>query len=526
LVELHSDGQHRGVLADFDLSKDLEHRLREASMSAMSVAGARGTPGFLTMAPEVLQGRQPDFKADCYSFGGMVLQALFKSQADLWKQDGNDKRWDKDGAPLLTVVQDEMAHSLLSKALHRDKDRRLTSTQIVSHGFFSADISRAQDLLQNLEQRREELEKKQADLSEAVREHQQHMADEEQRITKEQDVLRADLNIRQAQLQREQEELEGKERELTDQGKLNRDEEMKVHDERKRLETERTKISEEKRRREKDLQKQQQKLDQRMRDDEAKLASERKKIEDRKKELERKEREASKGLQVPPYWKNKTGINFVATNFVRDALQKFMVESSCCLATKQTRVVSVERVENESLWQMYQLRRDILKKNVAAQGIRSLSAASRWQPVIPSKEAEMSLDINEFYLFHGTSSKSAHIICKHGFDEHVADLNGLYGAGSYFAINSCKSHQYSLKYKDSSTFVMLVCRVVMGSPYFTSTQHNGQRRPPDNAATPGRPFDSIFAEHGIGRGGQQQHNEYVVFDRLQVYPEYIVRYTV
>jgi hypothetical protein len=33
LVELHSDGQHRGILADFDLNKDLEHRLREASMS-------------------------------------------------------------------------------------------------------------------------------------------------------------------------------------------------------------------------------------------------------------------------------------------------------------------------------------------------------------------------------------------------------------------------------------------------------------------------------------------------------------
>ena len=65
------------------------------------------------------------------------------------------------------------------------------------------------------------------------------------------------------------------------------------------------------------------------------------KIEDRKRELEKKDREASKGLQVPPYWKNKSGINFVATKFVRDALQKFMVESSCCNATKQTRVVSV-----------------------------------------------------------------------------------------------------------------------------------------------------------------------------------------
>jgi hypothetical protein len=294
-------------------------------------------------------------------------------------------------------------------------------------------------------------------------------------------------------------------------------------------------MSEEKKKCEKDLQKQQQKLDQKMREDEAQLKSEKKKIEDRKRELEKKEREASKGLQVPPYWKNKSGINFVATKFVCDALQKFMVESSCCNflpnvnppcpATKQTRVVSVERVENESLWKMYQLRRDILKKTYAAQHIQSLSTVTKWQPEIPS-QAELSTNVNEFYLFHGTSSTSAQIICAHGFDESVANLTGLYGAGSYFASNSCKSHQYSKKYKDSPTWVMLVCRVVMGSPYCTSTQHNQQRRPPDNPATPGRPFDSIFAQHGVGRGGQQQHNEYVVFDRHQVYPEYIVRYTV
>jgi hypothetical protein len=60
--------------------------------------------------------------------------------------------------------------------------------------------------------------------------------------------------------------------------------------------------------------------------------------------------------QVPPYWKNKTGINFVATNnFVRDALQRFMRESSCshmrCAATTQTiDVVSVERVESTCKW--------------------------------------------------------------------------------------------------------------------------------------------------------------------------------
>jgi len=142
------------------------------------------------------------------------------------------------------------------------------------------------------------------------------------------------------------------------------------------------------------------------------------------------------------------------------------------------------------------------KKTCATQSIRSLTPDTNWQPAIPSK-ADLGTDINEFYLFHRTSSKSARFICEHGFDERVAALNDLYGAGSYFAVNSCKSHQYSDRYKDSPTWVMLVYRVVMGSPYSTSTLHNGQRRPPDNAATPGRPFDSIFAQHGIANGGQQ-----------------------
>ena len=111
-------------------------------------------------------------------------------------------------------------------------------------------------------------------------------------------------------------------------------------------------------------------------------------------------------------------------------------------------------------------------------------------------------------------------------DERVANLRGLYGAGSYFACNACKSHQYAAANKDSADLVMLVCRVSMGIPYCTAAQHGNARRAPDNPATPGRPFDSIFAEHGIANSGKQHHNEFVVFDMSQVYPEFIVRYRV
>ncbi len=40
------------------------------------------------------------------------------------------------------------------------------------------------------------------------------------------------------------------------------------------------------------------------------------------------------------------------------------------------------------------------------------------------------------------------------------------------------------------------------------------------------PSPPIFAERGIANGGTQQHYEYVVFDRSQVYPEYVVHYRV
>ena len=71
----------------------------------------------------------------------------------------------------------------------------------------------------------------------------------------------------------------------------------------------------------------------------------------------------------------------------------------------------------------------------------------------------------------------------------------------------------------------------MGNPYMTPGPLWGHRRPPNNPATPGLPYDSVFAQedvtdNGLGNGpGSQFHNEYVVFDRAQVYPEYIIWYT-
>jgi hypothetical protein len=79
---------------------------------------------------------------------------------------------------------------------------------------------------------------------------------------------------------------------------------------------------------------------------------------------------------------------------------------------------------------------------------------------------------------------AALVIADHGFDPRKAKLESLYGAGSYFAVQSCKSQQYA-KPNPSSECVMLLCRVTMGWPFKTTTYHDELRRPPDNPATPG-----------------------------------------
>ena len=152
---------------------------------------------------------------------------------------------------------------------------------------------------------------------------------------------------------------------------------------------------------------------------------------------------------------------------------------------------------------------------------------------------------NELMLWHGTSAKITledgteqdtwRILAKHGFDERVGgDSNGgLYGKGIYLADASSKANQYSTApicnapLNADGHHCMLLCRATMGSPFMAKEPLQGIRRPPDNPATPGLPYDSVFAKEGFTTNfnGKQFHNEYVVFSGAQIYPEYVVWYT-
>ena len=63
------------------------------------------------------------------------------------------------------------------------------------------------------------------------------------------------------------------------------------------------------------------------------------------------------------------------------------------------------------------------------------------------------------------------------------------------------------------------CRVLLGDVYHTNTNLGNERRAPQKPGGGGATYDSVVAS-----GGNQKHREFIVYDRHQVYPEFIIYY--
>ena len=135
----------------------------------------------------------------------------------------------------------------------------------------------------------------------------------------------------------------------------------------------------------------------------------------------------------------------------------------------------------------------------------------------------MNEEVNEVYLFHGTSMEAAKSISKTGFKIELAGkaAGTAFGKGAYFAERSTKSDEYTVATKvDGETqYAMLLCRVCLGNTY----------RIVD--------FDDKADQHVLGSGGRyhsllgdreasasKSFREFIVYDANQVYPEYVIIY--
>ncbi|XP_056373926.1 protein mono-ADP-ribosyltransferase PARP12-like isoform X2 [Hyla sarda] len=152
------------------------------------------------------------------------------------------------------------------------------------------------------------------------------------------------------------------------------------------------------------------------------------------------------------------------------------------------------RLQNPSLWQVFQWQKEQMKKINQGQ------------------------KVNEKRLFHSTEDKNIDAICYQNFDWRLCGAHGnRYGEGSYFARDASYSHEFStllsgLQFKKIR--MMFVARVLVGD---YTTGNPLMKRPPEKPGNSLRYYDSCV-------DNMYNPSIFVVFEKHQVYPEYLLEY--
>ncbi|XP_056272882.1 protein mono-ADP-ribosyltransferase PARP12-like isoform X1 [Pseudoliparis swirei] len=171
------------------------------------------------------------------------------------------------------------------------------------------------------------------------------------------------------------------------------------------------------------------------------------------------------------------------------AIEYKRIEKLFKLTMPKSRLNSIQRVQNPSLWKVFQWQKEQMKeRNGATSG-------------------------NEDYLFHGTDESLIEAICEQNFDWRMCGVHGtLYGKGSYFARDASYSDRYAAS--KSLNKIMFVALVLVGE--FTEGISSDVRPPPKgNGKTL---YDSCV-------DSESNPSIYVVFEKLQIYPEYLIDYS-
>ncbi|XP_071360893.1 protein mono-ADP-ribosyltransferase PARP12 isoform X2 [Trachinotus anak] len=166
-----------------------------------------------------------------------------------------------------------------------------------------------------------------------------------------------------------------------------------------------------------------------------------------------------------------------------------MIEMLFKRTLPQSKINSIKRIQNPSLWKVFQWQKDQMK-------VRNGGT-----------------DVNQLYLFHGTDESLIEAICEQNFDWRMCGVHGTaYGKGSYFARDASYSDRYA-SIKRSQNKIMFVALVLVGE--YSRGRSNFVRPPPKDGRTL---YDSCV-------DSESNPSIYVVFEKQQIYPEYVIDYS-
>jgi len=192
-------------------------------------------------------------------------------------------------------------------------------------------------------------------------------------------------------------------------------------------------------------------------------------------------------------------------------------------------VTGAFRAENSRIWREYGVKRAQLINNTSDTGRVSTTFPKQYDDVLSSMAwAEhggaladrLKPEINEWYLFHGTSAKAAANIVKNDFKLGFAGRNTgtLYGRGIYFAESITKADEYAVPNK-AKVYTVLLTRVAGGNINFTDDLNPDPEALVQSCIS--GPYDAICGDRRKTRG---TYREFIFYDTENFYAEYIINY--
>lgn len=195
---------------------------------------------------------------------------------------------------------------------------------------------------------------------------------------------------------------------------------------------------------------------------------------------------------------------------------------------KGLKVVKVKRNENARLWARYAAGRLGVQQAHSHKCVKVDDVYGgrvlTFEDLPPELQSETRADVNECFLWHGTSPEAAGLICQAGFDLTRAGSNvgSMYGPGAYFAECSSKSDEYASAGGGiyEGMFCLLLCRVVLGEVHML-TNAGEQVHGMVKASMESGAYDSVLGNRQAAVG---TYREFVVYQEDQIYPEFVVVY--
>jgi poly [ADP-ribose] polymerase 10/14/15 len=215
--------------------------------------------------------------------------------------------------------------------------------------------------------------------------------------------------------------------------------------------------------------------------------------------------EGAKALQAPEYW-DQVKDPLVAQRFPLPPgpEKENVINRFKATLAPSAQVISVDRVQNMTLWQSYAVKRQTLLTHVDTKTGPGASVADQLKMV------------ERAWLFHGTTEEIVPKILQQGFNRSFCGRNAtMYGKGVYFARDASYSAHRNYSLPDASgTQRMFLCRVAVGD-YCRGVK---------DALTPAIKDAAKHTLYDTTVDNEKDPSIFVTYHDASAYPEYLVMF--